>query len=483
MSKKEENNIFKPESEPENSVDSDEIFFEFNEFVLDEKGRKITIKGTEENVYFFRRCNNGKKNLMLKPSVYFRYLHYINFVNNKKYITIDHFVDNMMSEDENEEIMFYLEKINNSIQEKKSKPELEFEQIINEIKKFNFIFYIKSNVDLNYNNEITNEFLKSHKKYFLTKYNDNDFNKCINYKKKNSILLNKYHYELLNLTTLEVDEKDIVFTKEKNLTNIIINRLKSDEKTIIDLKFKLLQEFRETLKIEKNHCDLWNKTNFEYEIHTPYGISTNYNENFNVKYDEFIDKINEKQIKEKFIPQKYEFVNFFSNNCADSENNSRLEIIKNINKFTFGLMKNNIIPWDKKNIIMSGGLLYNVLTNYDNNFNEIMDIDLFLVGENIDSKIDTCKEILDNLIANQYEISITYNNNIIAIFIKDIPRKIQLILVNETPEEIISTFDFTHLMFYYDGMNIYGTEKSIKQLVTNNKTTLLFYCMIMHNYA
>lgn len=144
-----------------------------------------------------------------------------------------------------------------------------------------------------------------------------------------------------------------------------------------------------------------------------------------------------------------------------------IEIISKINKFTLGLL--NGFSWNN-NIIFTGGLLYDILIDrYDISF---CDIDIFITGNDLKKKIEICKNIFNYLIENQYDIYIDVNKLIIGIYIKNYPRKIQLILVNESPEEIILSFDFTHLMFYFDGKTIYGTNISIKQL-ENGKQTII----------
>lgn len=137
-----------------------------------------------------------------------------------------------------------------------------------------------------------------------------------------------------------------------------------------------------------------------------------------------------------------------------------------LGKITFGLDK--VIPWEDGNFILTGGLLYDILTN---NFSrELMDIDLFFYGLDIKSKQETLNKLMINLDLNQYNWMIGYIGSVIYLFIQGIPRIIQLIMTDKkSPEDIVNTFDLTHVQMYYQNDIVYGTELAISQLET--KTT------------
>jgi len=157
-------------------------------------------------------------------------------------------------------------------------------------------------------------------------------------------------------------------------------------------------------------------------------------------------------MKKTIVKQKY-------TEYKDEEFNTKL------GKFTFGLDK--VIPWEKTNFILTGGLLYDVLTN--NFSHELMDIDLFFYGT-IELKLEILQELMMNLDLNQYDWMIGYIGSVIYLFIQGIPRIIQLIMTDKnSPEEIIDTFDLTHIQMYYQNEVVYGTELAISQLET--KTT------------
>lgn len=383
-----------------------------------------TING--EHILFYVKSNNSKENIFfISPrNIEHQYIKRINKIYNEKHLNKHNKmnVENNKNSESKSENKNENESVNEN--ENESENELLIKTIENNIKNLCSLFYVKINdetknkyCDLLFEKEskdVLFELCKSNKKYFI----------C--YCMISTTRMNQYHYELLKNFTLSV-------SNEKNKDDINNSTILKRTRTSLNCKKEML----ERTSLDKNDCELWNGP-----------------PSFHHKYDEISN------IPIKFTPKKYEFIKYDN----DYETSSK------INKFTFGLTKSNIIPWDNKNIILSGGLMYDVLTNrFDNSF---CDIDLFLTGPNFDQKIETCKNILENMVENQYSFIVNYELNIISIIEKDIPRKIQLIFVKETEQEIVSSFDFTHLMFYYDGKNVYGTEKSIHQLFNGKKTEI-----------
>jgi hypothetical protein len=164
------------------------------------------------------------------------------------------------------------------------------------------------------------------------------------------------------------------------------------------------------------------------------------------------------------------------NNDIKVDKNNYIEyqcdnFFQKLGQYTFGLDK--VIPWEDSNFVFSGGLLYDIITGrFEQN---LMDIDLFFYGD-LKSKHNTINKLLDNLDKEQYYYLIGYNGSVIYIFIQGIPRIIQLIMTNKkNPEEIIDSFDVTHVMSYSDGKKIFSNPITIEQFVTK-KTTI----KIMH---
>lgn len=141
------------------------------------------------------------------------------------------------------------------------------------------------------------------------------------------------------------------------------------------------------------------------------------------------------------------------------------EFIQKLGKFTFGLDK--IIPWEDRNFIFSGGLLFDIITNRFSQ--DLMDIDLFFYGST-ESKISTINKLLDNLDKNQYYYLIGNNRSVIYIFIQGVPRMIQLIMTDKKdPESIINVFDLSHTMSYTNGEKIYCSKDTFEYLNAETK--------------
>lgn len=220
-------------------------------------------------------------------------------------------------------------------------------------------------------------------------------------------------------------------TSIKNINQNITSKLETDSDT--ESEEELVIKIKKTTKV----------------ISESENVSENVSEN-----ESECESENESECYKKIIigAQYIEYV--------DDEFNTKL------GKFTFGLDK--VIPWEDGNFILTGGLLYDVLTN--NFSHELMDIDLFFYGSDIKSKQETLNKLMMNLDLNQYNWMIGYVGSVIYLFIQGIPRIIQLIMTDKkSPEEIVNTFDLTHVQMYYQNDVVYGTELAISQLKT--KTT------------
>lgn len=135
-----------------------------------------------------------------------------------------------------------------------------------------------------------------------------------------------------------------------------------------------------------------------------------------------------------------------------------------ISEYTCGLDK--VIPWtnDMTNgFIWSGGLLYDTIIDRKASLDTLMDIDLFFYGNN-EYKLQTLSQILVNLTNCGYKYLVGFNKSVVYIFIQGIPRIIQLIFTAKTnPQEIINTFDLTHLQSFYDGSKLYSLPTTINR--------------------
>ena len=143
-----------------------------------------------------------------------------------------------------------------------------------------------------------------------------------------------------------------------------------------------------------------------------------------------------------------------------------LDTFSKLEEYTFGLL--DCIPFENNNIIFTGGLLGDCLTrrystktnleSYDFNsvdMNNVVDIDLFLYGPNSE-KIKTITQIIENVTKRYPDAYAGVTRSVVYVFIPGVPRIIQLMCTSYTkPEEITNSFDFVHLMTYYDGKNIF----------------------------
>lgn len=129
--------------------------------------------------------------------------------------------------------------------------------------------------------------------------------------------------------------------------------------------------------------------------------------------------------------------------------------IKNtITEYTYELDK--VIPWENSNFVWSGGLLYDVLIKRKECLKTLTDIDLFFYGEP-QLKLKTFQKILKNLEFHKYKYLVGFNKSIVYIFIQGVPRIIQLIFTSKlNPQEVIDTFDLTHLQSYWNGSELFS---------------------------
>lgn len=153
-------------------------------------------------------------------------------------------------------------------------------------------------------------------------------------------------------------------------------------------------------------------------------------------------------------------------NLGDIDNTYQTHYVENfadkISEYTYGLDK--VIPWTgntANGFIWSGGLLYDAIIDRKASLNTLMDIDLFFYGNN-EYKLKILSQILVNLTNDGYKYLVGFNKSVVYIFIQGIPRIIQLIFTAKSnPQEIINTFDLTHLQSFYNGSELYSLPITI----------------------
>jgi hypothetical protein len=140
------------------------------------------------------------------------------------------------------------------------------------------------------------------------------------------------------------------------------------------------------------------------------------------------------------------------------------EFDQRISTYMCGLDK--VIPWDKSNFVFSGGLLYDAVIERKECLDTLADIDLFFYGTS-EYKLDSFRQLLTNLDSYNYKYLIGINRSVVYIFIQGIPRIIQLIFTNKmSPNEIINSFDLTHIQSYWDGKKFYSKPITISQFAS-----------------
>ena len=175
------------------------------------------------------------------------------------------------------------------------------------------------------------------------------------------------------------------------------------------------------------------------------------------KFDDSIMQSDDKlitQSDDKPIMYKYKY----------SEYNTT-QLMPLLEKFTHNLL--NYISFDENNIVFTGGLLYDILSNspsYDSNV--LFDIDLFLFGDN-KNKIDVIDKSISSLCYHFPKAFIGMNKSVIYVFIPGLPRIIQFVCTNlSSPEDVVNNFDLEHVMSYYDGKSIYVSDQIPNILLT-----------------
>lgn len=306
-----------------------------------------------------------------------------------------------------------------------------------------FNCYERNNDDINF--DLNDELIKNYLKIIaITKCN-------LQYLKDRPLL--KFHEDILKIIYLPKKLSEILdFNYYEKIIKYFLESV--DENGLLyDVEYRRNKKIKQKRNIKLlTSIESRDKFNIiKYSDHEANIINGMY------KYDYLANEainIATEKVKPKYTVKDYDFIKY-----------DLPDISIKIGKFMLGLDK--VIPFEYNNIIFSGGLLYDLITNrYDES---VGDIDLFVVESNNEIKMSIIIKCIENIKNEQYEYEIKIEDSVISIYIIGIPRIIQFIFVQETKTEIISSFDFTHLMFYYDRKELYGTELSIQQL--KNKET------------
>jgi len=118
-------------------------------------------------------------------------------------------------------------------------------------------------------------------------------------------------------------------------------------------------------------------------------------------------------------------------------------------KLTDNLFEN----FDWTNVVIAGGFIYGLLDNAYDSIVDSTDIDLFVYGNNeqIRNKIAYINKYF-----SKHNPFYAINKSVITIIIKSFRFDIQIVPVNKmTPFDIIDQFDFSYVMLYYNGIDVF----------------------------
>jgi hypothetical protein len=124
----------------------------------------------------------------------------------------------------------------------------------------------------------------------------------------------------------------------------------------------------------------------------------------------------------------------------------------------------------KEKIIVAGGcvqLMVDKLCNpIDDDFKNT-DIDIFIYGSSTTERKETCNNIMKYFYNNYKGIYCIVRRSVVCIYFPDVMRCIQVICGKFTsPLDILLSFDFSNIKWFYDSKGIHGLYCSLETLIT-----------------
>lgn len=161
---------------------------------------------------------------------------------------------------------------------------------------------------------------------------------------------------------------------------------------------------------------------------------------------------------------------------------SRQEFDKRFTEFTYGLIEKSINPkvdfaFPYENVVFAGNSICKLLsTDYDVKLSRSSDLDMFVIGDpnTVAATVDKLLMWFDNNDnGSQSGNQNTYysvKSSVISVYIKDVPRMFQIVSgTYNTPYQVISHFDFTHIQWAMHCGQVFGTPSaciSMKEKIT-----------------
>lgn len=150
-------------------------------------------------------------------------------------------------------------------------------------------------------------------------------------------------------------------------------------------------------------------------------------------------------------------------------------------EFTCGLITKSINPtvdytFPYQNVVFAGNSINRMLSaEYNAKLSMPSDLDMFIIGDTVDSILLTVTKLMDWFSANTGGKQLTYysvNQSVVSIYIVDVNRKFQIISTNsKTPYDVINRFDMSHCQWSYYDREVFGTTSAC--LSMRNKLSYL----------
>ena len=215
-----------------------------------------------------------------------------------------------------------------------------------------------------------------------------------------------------------------------------------------------------------------------------------------VKEKQHLFKVNPFEIRDYFRYSPHNVKNVWANNKINQhkkfdalENTivSRQEFDRRFTEFTCGLIEKSINPkvdfaFPYENVVFAGNSICKLLSaDYDAKLSRSSDLDMFVIGDpnTVAATVDKLLMWFDNNTGDSTNTYYSVKSSVISVYIKDVPRMFQIVSgTYNTPYQVISNFDFTHIQWAMHCGEVFGTPSacvSMKERITylHNSTRII----------
>lgn len=185
------------------------------------------------------------------------------------------------------------------------------------------------------------------------------------------------------------------------------------------------------------------------------------------------DKLNKYYKEYKTCTNK----NIVIHNTPTFNKKSKLLQIKNmgtfknkLDRYTYNLLSHITLS---DNVVLSGGVLYNLLFEEEISMNKFVDIDIFVI-KNKSNKLpysfkfesDYIENLLSSLTSKNLKCYCYVKDSVFYIFIDDIPRMLQIVFVDvDDYYDLMNNSDTSHTAMIYDGNNVIASGLLLHGLI------------------